>query len=107
MNSQNSRASTRVSLTPMVSRVLEYCGMAPSGVADELLYSSYPKHSRSSALMIGQGPASQVSAGSMLRSVSAQNDLVESGGPIRGNTSIGSGGGYGGFYCFALLPGES
>ena len=36
-----------------------------------------------------------------------QNDLEESGGPIPGNPSIGSGGGYGGFYCFALQPGES
>ena len=35
------------------------------------------------------------------------NDLIESGRPISGNTSIGSGGGYGGFYCFALQPGDS
>jgi hypothetical protein len=31
-------------------------------------------------------------------------NIVEMGGPIKGNPSIGSGGGYGGFYCFALTP---
>jgi hypothetical protein len=31
-----------------------------------------------------------------------QSDLVESGPPMPNNPSIGSGGGYGGFYCFAL-----
>jgi hypothetical protein len=30
--------------------------------------------------------------------------IVEMGGPIPGDPSIGSGGGYGGFYCFALTP---
>jgi hypothetical protein len=30
--------------------------------------------------------------------------LVEKGGPLPGETFIGSGGGYGGFYCFALNP---
>ncbi len=30
--------------------------------------------------------------------------IIESGGPGYGSTSIGSGGGYGGFYCFALTP---
>jgi hypothetical protein len=31
-------------------------------------------------------------------------NLVSGGGPQRGNNGIGSGGGYGGFYCFALTP---
>jgi hypothetical protein len=30
--------------------------------------------------------------------------LVEMGGPIASDPSVGSGGGYGGFYCFALKP---
>lgn len=30
--------------------------------------------------------------------------LVEMGGPIRSNPTVGSGGGYGGIYCFALTP---
>ena len=30
--------------------------------------------------------------------------LVESGGPDPSNPTVGSGGGYGGFYCFALVP---
>jgi hypothetical protein len=30
--------------------------------------------------------------------------LVEMGGPMRDNPTVGSGGGYGGFYCFALSP---
>jgi hypothetical protein len=31
-------------------------------------------------------------------------NLVEMGGPINGAGTVGSGGGYGGFYCFALTP---
>lgn len=31
-------------------------------------------------------------------------NLVEMGGPMPGSTTVGSGGGYGGFYCFALTP---
>ena len=30
--------------------------------------------------------------------------LIESGGPIASMKTVGSGGGYGGFYCFALIP---
>jgi hypothetical protein len=30
--------------------------------------------------------------------------LIETGGPIASNPTVGSGGGYGGFYCFALTP---
>ena len=30
--------------------------------------------------------------------------LIEMGGPIASNPTVGSGGGYGGFYCFALTP---
>ena len=36
-----------------------------------------------------------------------ENDLIESGAPDSSNPTVGSGGGYGGFYCFALQPGES
>lgn len=31
-------------------------------------------------------------------------NLIETGGPIAGTVTVGSGGGYGGFYCFALEP---
>ncbi|XYH96640.1 hypothetical protein ACMHYB_54180 [Sorangium sp. So ce1128] len=31
-------------------------------------------------------------------------NLLEQGGPIPGQTTVGSGGGYGGIYCFALTP---
>jgi hypothetical protein len=31
-------------------------------------------------------------------------NLIEMGGPLPGSTTVGSGGGYGGFYCFALVP---
>jgi hypothetical protein len=31
-------------------------------------------------------------------------NLVDMGGPIKGSTTVGSGGGYGGIYCFALVP---
>lgn len=31
-------------------------------------------------------------------------NLVEMGGPIPSSNTVGSGGGYGGFYCFALTP---
>ena len=31
-------------------------------------------------------------------------NLKEQGGPINGQVTVGSGGGYGGFYCFALQP---
>ncbi len=31
-------------------------------------------------------------------------NLVEMGGPLPGSNTVGSGGGYGGFYCFALVP---
>jgi hypothetical protein len=31
-------------------------------------------------------------------------NLVEQGGPIKGQDTVGSGGGYGGFYCFSLTP---
>ncbi|WP_437646318.1 hypothetical protein [Sorangium sp. So ce362] len=31
-------------------------------------------------------------------------NLVDAGGPAQGATSVGSGGGYGGIYCFALTP---
>ncbi|AUX43392.1 uncharacterized protein SOCE26_048400 [Sorangium cellulosum] len=31
-------------------------------------------------------------------------NLVDTGGPQAGSTSVGSGGGYGGIYCFALTP---
>ena len=31
-------------------------------------------------------------------------NLVEMGGPIKGQNTVGSGGGYGGFYCFSLTP---
>jgi hypothetical protein len=31
-------------------------------------------------------------------------NLVEMGGPLKGSTTVGSGGGYGGFYCFSLTP---
>jgi hypothetical protein len=30
--------------------------------------------------------------------------LIEMGPPILSNPTVGSGGGYGGFYCFALTP---
>lgn len=32
------------------------------------------------------------------------NDIIESGAPNPMNPTVGSGGGYGGFYCFALVP---
>jgi hypothetical protein len=31
-------------------------------------------------------------------------NLIEMGGPQASNPTVGSGGGYGGFYCFALTP---
>jgi hypothetical protein len=31
-------------------------------------------------------------------------NLIEMGGPLKGSTTVGSGGGYGGFYCFSLVP---
>jgi hypothetical protein len=31
-------------------------------------------------------------------------ELVEKGAPLPGEKFIGAGGGYGGFYCFALNP---
>jgi hypothetical protein len=31
-------------------------------------------------------------------------ETVDNGGGARNTTIIGSGGGYGGFYCFALVP---
>ncbi|MGK3984807.1 hypothetical protein WME99_17305 [Sorangium sp. So ce136] len=31
-------------------------------------------------------------------------NLLEQGGPLPGTTTVGSGGGYGGIYCFALTP---
>jgi len=31
-------------------------------------------------------------------------NLLEQGGPLPGAVTVGSGGGYGGFYCFALTP---
>jgi len=31
-------------------------------------------------------------------------NLIEMGGPLPGSVTVGSGGGYGGFYCFALTP---
>ena len=31
-------------------------------------------------------------------------NLVETGGPDPSDNTVGSGGGYGGFYCFALVP---
>jgi len=31
-------------------------------------------------------------------------NLIEMGGPLPGSNTVGSGGGYGGFYCFALTP---
>ncbi|MFH0902346.1 MAG: hypothetical protein V2A73_17070 [Pseudomonadota bacterium] len=31
-------------------------------------------------------------------------NLIETGPPIPGTNTVGSGGGYGGFYCFALIP---
>jgi len=31
-------------------------------------------------------------------------NLVETGPPNPSNPTVGSGGGYGGFYCFALVP---
>jgi hypothetical protein len=31
-------------------------------------------------------------------------NLIEMGGPLANAVTVGSGGGYGGFYCFALQP---
>jgi hypothetical protein len=31
-------------------------------------------------------------------------NLVEQGGPMAGVYTVGTGGGYGGYYCFALSP---
>jgi hypothetical protein len=31
-------------------------------------------------------------------------NLIEQGGPKANSTTVGSGGGYGGFYCFSLTP---
>ena len=31
-------------------------------------------------------------------------NLIEMGGPMQGSNTVGSGGGYGGFYCFAMVP---
>ena len=31
-------------------------------------------------------------------------NLIEMGGPLPGSNTVGSGGGYGGFYCFSLVP---
>jgi hypothetical protein len=31
-------------------------------------------------------------------------NLIEMGGPLPGANTVGSGGGYGGFYCFAMVP---
>jgi hypothetical protein len=31
-------------------------------------------------------------------------NLVEMGGPIESSNTVGSGGGYGGIYCFSLVP---
>jgi hypothetical protein len=35
---------------------------------------------------------------------SAGGSVIEMGGPQDGETTVGSGGGYGAFYCFALTP---
>lgn len=58
----------------------------------------------------GGGPSG--GDGSMAHWISALNEagcgagvnLIESGGPPPGSTTVGAGGGYGGFYCFALVP---
>lgn len=58
----------------------------------------------------GGGPSG--GDGSMAHWISALNEagcgagvnLIESGGPPPGSTTVGAGGGYGGFYCFALMP---
>ena len=34
----------------------------------------------------------------------AEASIVEMGGPDEDNPTVGSGGGYGGIYCFALTP---
>jgi hypothetical protein len=31
-------------------------------------------------------------------------NLIDQGGPLQGAVTVGSGGGYGGFFCFALTP---
>ena len=31
-------------------------------------------------------------------------NLIEMGGPMPNSNTVGSGGGYGGIYCFALVP---
>jgi hypothetical protein len=48
----------------------------------------------------GRGWAAAHTAGGCAAGI----NLVQSGGPAKGDTSVGAGGGYGGFYCFALTP---
>ncbi|WP_272425956.1 hypothetical protein [Polyangium jinanense] len=60
----------------------------------------------------GGGPGPGGGDGSMANWMSSLNEsgcapgvnLIEMGGPLPGAVTVGSGGGYGGFYCFSLVP---
>jgi len=60
----------------------------------------------------GPGPGPGGMDGSMANWMSSLNEsgcapgvnLIEMGPPIPGEVTVGSGGGYGGFYCFSLVP---
>lgn len=60
----------------------------------------------------GGGPGGGGGMGDMAHWISALDEsgcapginLLETGGPSNSSTTVGSGGGYGGFYCFALEP---
>ncbi|MDI1451609.1 hypothetical protein [Polyangium sp. 6x1] len=60
----------------------------------------------------GGGPGPGGGDGSMANWMSSLTEsgcapgvnLIEMGGPLPGSVTVGSGGGYGGFYCFSLVP---
>ncbi|WP_437982385.1 hypothetical protein [Sorangium sp. So ce117] len=57
----------------------------------------------------GAGPGGNINMANWMSSLDESGcapgiNLLEQGGPLPGAVTVGSGGGYGGFYCFALTP---
>jgi hypothetical protein len=57
----------------------------------------------------GAGPGGNINMANWMSSLDEAGcapgiNLLEQGGPLPGTVTVGSGGGYGGFYCFALTP---
>ncbi|WP_437621369.1 hypothetical protein [Sorangium sp. So ce1151] len=57
----------------------------------------------------GGGPGGDINMANWMSSLDEAGcapgiNLLEQGGPLPGTTTVGSGGGYGGIYCFALTP---